>query len=145
MSAQKKISEQKTAPPHTPLAWWKKLLIAVLGTWLAAKLFGILIPDVSAAKLPSRTNENNTQREPDLRTGAYPDDTWDHDTWDNRLDDTRNDTWDDDAWNDAWDEPEDAVYEDDDDLGHDYDESEEDLLYNDWKDWGEGYDDDHFD
>jgi len=96
MPAQSRRPKIKAASPPKPLAWWKKLLIAVFGTYIAAKLFGILIPDVSAAGILPQTDE-------------YPDDTWDYPVED-RYEDEDDlppaedlyDDWDD--WNEGYDD-----------------------------------------
>ena len=102
MPAQSRRPKIKAASPPKPLAWWKKLLIAVFGTYIAAKLFGILIPDVSAAGILPHTDDNS-------RTDEYPDDTWDYpveDRYENEDDlppaENLYDDWDD--WNEGYDD-----------------------------------------
>ena len=111
------------------LSWWQKILLAVFGTYLAEKLFGILIPSLPHVSIPSTSNDTAS-------TGG---------TYDNELpyrhayeedEEDQRDTSDDDAYADTYGGS--APY------GGQYDE-DEDILHNDWNDYGEGYDDDHFD
>ena len=126
MSVEKRSAQKNSVPLSKPLAWWKKLLISVFGTYVAAKFFGILVPDISSIGLASPQEKHHPSSEPYPPTDEYPDDTWDI--------------------------PDDDEYE----YPDEYDETDEcdpldiygkddDLLHNDWNDWGEGYDDDHFD
>ena len=71
-NTQKQTSPHVKKPVPKPLAWWKKLLIALFGTYIAAKFFGILVPGVSAAGLSPHAGENSAP------TDEYPDDTWDY-------------------------------------------------------------------
>ena len=119
MPAQSRRPNTKTAPPPKPLAWWKKLLIAVFGTYIAAKFFGILIPDVSAAGILPHTDGNSRTDEVPPQTDEYPDDTWDI-----PYDDPPADTFD-------------APYRQSPDG-----ETDREAIYNDWGDWNDGYDDD---
>ena len=116
MPAQSHRQNTKTAPPPKPFAWWKKLLIAVFGTYIAAKFFGLIVPDVSAAGIFPHTDGDGHTEKPPIPTDEYPDDTWDY--------------------------SDEAHYEDDETYEHDVSPAED--LYNDWDDWNEGYDDDHF-
>lgn len=111
------------------LSWWQKILLAVFGAYLAEKLFGILIPSLPHASIPSTPRDTTS-------TG---------DTYDNELpyrreyeedEEDQRDTSDDDAYADT--------YGGSTPYGGQYDE-DEDILHNDWNDYGEGYDDDHFD
>ena len=111
------------------LSWWQKILLAVFGAYLAEKLFGILIPSLPHASIPSTPRDTTS-------TG---------DTYDNELpyrrayeedEEDQRDTSDDDAYADTYGGS--APY------GGQYDE-DEDILHNDWHDYGEGYDDDYFD
>jgi hypothetical protein len=109
MPTQSRSQNAKAAPPPSPLAWWKKLLIALFGTYLAAKLFGILIPDVSATGILSHTDSNRHIEKVPPQTDEYPDDTWDYPMEDRYEDedhlppaeDLYND-WDD--WNEGYDD-----------------------------------------
>ena len=76
MSAQIHTPKTKAAPPPKPLAWWKKLLIAVFGTYIAAKFFGLIVPDVSAAGIFPHTDSSRHTEEMPPQTDEYPDDTW---------------------------------------------------------------------
>ena len=116
MSAPQNAAKIKTAPPPKPLAWWKKLLIAMFGTYVAAKFFGLIDPDVSAAGIFPHTDGDGHAEKPPVPTDEYPDDTWDY--------------------------SDEAHYEDDETYEHDVSPAED--LYDDWNDWNEGYDDDHF-
>ena len=116
MSTPQNTAKIKTAPPPKPLAWWKKLLIAVFGTYVAAKFFSLIVPDVSAAGMFPHTDGEGRTEKPPIPTDEYPDDTWDY--------------------------SDEAHYEDDETYEHDVSPTED--LYDDWKDWNEGYDDDHF-
>ena len=78
MPAQMHTPKTKTAPPPKPLAWWKKLLIAVFGTYIAAKFFGLIVPDVSAAGIFPHTDGEGHTEKPPIPTDEYPDDTWDY-------------------------------------------------------------------
>ena len=49
------------------LSWWQKILLAVFGAYLAEKLFGILIPSLPHASIPS------TPRETASTDNAYDD------------------------------------------------------------------------
>ena len=111
MPAQSHHPNTKAAPPPKPLAWWKKLLIAVFGTYIAAKLFGLIVPDVSAAGIFPHTDGDGHTEKPPIPTDEYPDDTWDYP---------------------AEDRCEDEIYTHEDDL------SPAEDLYNDWDDWNEG-------
>ena len=111
------------------LSWWQKILLAVFGAYLAEKLFGILIPSLPHASIPSTPRDTTS-------TG---------DTYDNELpyrrayeedEEDQRDTSNDDAYADTYGGS--APY------GGQYDE-DEDILHNDWHDYGEGYDDDYFD
>lgn len=137
MPVQKCAPKQKTAPPTAPLAWWKKLLLGLFGTYLAAKLFGILVPDIRTAGFSASAKDSN---EPSNFSYAslYADDTWDlHDDLGERED--RHLPYDDDF-------ADDEEYRDDEyDLDPYEDEPIDDPLYDDEDDWNEGYDDDHFD
>ena len=78
MPAQSHRPNTKAASPPKPLAWWKKLLIAVFGTYIAAKFFGLIVPDVSAAGMfPHTDGDGHTEKSP-IPTDEYPDDTWDY-------------------------------------------------------------------
>ena len=78
MPAQSHRPNTKAAPPPKPLAWWKKLLIAVFGTYIAAKFFGLIVPDVSTAGIfPHADGDGHTEKPP-IATDEYPDDTWDY-------------------------------------------------------------------
>ena len=116
MSAPQNTAKIKTAPPPKPLAWWKKLLIAVFGTYVAGKFFGLIVRDVSAAGIFPHTDGDGRTEKPPIPTDEYPDDTWDY--------------------------PADDRYEDEDIYADDLPPAEN--LYADWNDWNEGYDDDHF-
>ena len=118
MPAQSHRPNTKAAPPPKPLAWWKKLLIAVFGTYIAAKFFGLIVPDVSAAGIFPHTDGEGHTEKPPIPTDEYPDDTWDY--------------------------PAEDRYEDEDIYAHEDDLSPAEDLYADWNDWNEGYDDDHF-
>ncbi len=76
MPAQKKIARQTSASRSKPLAWWKKLALAVFGTYIAAKLFGILVPDNGTAEFPSHTDRDRQQSIPNGPADESPDDTW---------------------------------------------------------------------
>ena len=111
------------------LSWWQKILLAVFGAYLAEKLFGILIPSLPHASIPSTPRDTTS-------TG---------DTYDNELpyrreyeedEEDQRDTSDDDAYADT--------YGGSTPYGGQYGE-DEDILHNDWHDYGEGYDDDYFD
>ena len=78
MPAQSYRPNTKATPPPKPLAWWKKLLIAVFGTYVAAKLFGLIVPDVSAAGIFPHTDGDGHAEKPPIATDEYPDDTWDY-------------------------------------------------------------------
>ena len=78
MSAPQNTAKIKTASPPKPLAWWKKLLIAVFGTYVAAKFFGLIGPDVSAAGIFPHTDGEGHTEKPPIPTDEYPDDTWDY-------------------------------------------------------------------
>lgn len=116
MPAQKKIARQTSASRSKPLAWWKKLALAVFGTYIAAKLFGILVPDNGITEFPSNTDRDRQQSIPNGPADESPDDTWDLPA-DDRCE-------------------EEHIHEDGTPPGF--------HLYDDWDDWGEGYDDDHF-
>lgn len=116
MSAPQNTTKIKTASQSKPLAWWKKILIAVFGTYIAAKLFGILVPDISTTGILQYTDSSRHTEEVPPQTDEYPDDTWDY--------------------------PADDRYEDEDIYADDLPPAED--LYADWNDWNEGYDDDHF-
>ena len=116
MLAQKTVLKQKEVPPTKPLAGWKKLLLALFGSYLAAKFFGILLPNVSAAGLSSHADKDNQAFPSNNTTDEYSDDTWDY--------------------------PAEDRYEDE--YIYEKDEPVDDPLYDDWDDWNEGYDDDHF-
>lgn len=112
-----------------PLSWRQKILLAVFGAYLAEKLFGILIPSLPHASIPSTPRDTTS-------TG---------DTYDNELpyrreyeedEEDQRDTSDDDAYADT--------YGGSTPYGGQYGE-DEDILHNDWHDYGEGYDDDYFD
>ena len=118
MPAQSHHPNTKTASPPKSLAWWKKLLIAVFGTYIAAKFFGLIVPDVSTAGIfPHADGDGHTEKPP-IATDEYPDDTWDY--------------------------PVEDRCEDEDIYTHEDDLPPAEDLYNDWDDWNEGYDDDHF-
>ena len=109
MPAQSRRPKIKAASPPKPLAWWKKLLIAVFGTYIAAKFFGILIPDVSAAGILPNTDGNSRTDEVPPQTDEYPDDTWDYPVEDRYEDEddlppaeNLYDDWDD--WNEGYDD-----------------------------------------
>ena len=118
MPAQSRRPNTKAAPPPKPLAWWKKLLIAVFGTYIAAKLFGILVPDISATGVFPHIGSDERTEKPSTARDEYPDDTWDYPAADR--------------------------YEDEDVYAHEDDLPPAEDLYDDWDDWNEGYDDDHF-
>ena len=111
------------------LSWWQKILLAVFGTYLAEKLFGILIPSLPHVSIPSTSRET-----------APSDDAYDNELPYRRAyeedEEDQRDTSDDDAYADTYGGS--APY------GGQYDE-DEDILHNDWHDYGEGYDDDYFD
>lgn len=115
MSTQKRMPPSPEKPVPKPLAWWKKLLITLFGTYIAAKFFGILVPGVSAAGFSPHAGENSAHNKSDAPTDEYPDDTWDLE---------------DDCYEDEY-----LCEEDEPPVGD---------LYEDWDDWNEGYDDDHF-
>lgn len=117
MTAQSCSTKTKAAPPQKPLAWWKKLLIGLFGTYLAAKFFGSLVPDISTAALSSPIDKGSQTQAPDHPTDEYPNDTWDY-------------------------PPEENGYEDR--YHYEGDEPVDDPLYDDEDDWNEGYNDDHF-
>ena len=109
MPAQSRRPKIKAASPPKPLAWWKKLLIAVFGTYIAAKLFGILIPDVSAAGIFPHADGDGHAEKPLIPTDEYPDDTWDYPVEDRYEDEddlppaeNLYDDWDD--WNEGYDD-----------------------------------------
>ena len=128
MPAQKRRTKAETSPPAKPLAWWKKLLIAVFGTYLATKLFGILLPDLGTAdnspqpggsggaESAAYSSGYSHAEETAAYTDEYPDDTWDY--------------------------PREDTYEDD--CIHKNEEPVDDPLYDDEDDWNDGYDDDYF-
>ena len=118
MSTPQNTAKIKTAPPPKPLAWWKKLLIAVFGTYVAAKFFSLIVPDVSAAGIFPHTDGDGHAEKPPITTDEYPDDTWDY--------------------------PAEDRYEDEDVYAYEDDLPPAEDLYDDWDDWNEGYDDDHF-
>lgn len=118
MSTQKRMPPSPEKPVPRPLAWWKKLLIALFGTYIAAKFFGILVPGVSAAGLSPHAGENSAHNKSDAPTDEYPDDTWDY--------------------------PGEEGYEGEDIYAYEDDIPPAENLYADWNDWNEGYDDDHF-
>ena len=111
------------------LSWWQKILLAVFGTYLAEKLFGILIPSLPHVSLPS------TSRDTAPTNDAYDNELPYRRAYEEDEEDQR-DTSDDDAYADTYGGS--APY------GGQYDE-DEDILHNDWHDYGEGYDDDYFD
>ena len=76
MPAQSRRPKIKAASPPKSLAWWKKLLIAVFGTYIAAKFFGLIVPDVSAAGIFPHTDSSRHTEEMPPQTDEYPDDTW---------------------------------------------------------------------
>ena len=115
MPAQSHHPNTKTASPPKPRAWWKKLLIAVFGTYIAAKLFGLIVPDVSAAGIFPHTEGDGHAERPSIPTDEYPDDTWDY--------------------------PVEDRCEEEDIYTHEGDLPPAEDLYD---DWNEGYDDDHF-
>ena len=83
---------------------------------IAAKLFGILVPDNGTAEFPSHTDRDRQQSIPNGPADESPDDTWDLPA-DDRCE-------------------EEHIHENGTPPGF--------HLYDDWDDWGEGYDDDHF-
>ena len=87
MPAQSHRPKTKAAPPPKPLAWWKKLLIAVFGTYIAAKFFGLIVPDVSAAGIfPHTDGEGDIYTyEDDLPPAEDLYDDWDD--WNEGYDD----------------------------------------------------------
>ena len=117
-----------------PLSWRQKILLAVFGAYLAEKLFGILIPSLPHASIPS------TPRETASTDNAYDDELpyrreYEEDEEYLSSEDP-GDTPDDDAYADT--------YGGSTPYGGQYGE-DEDILHNDWHDYGEGYDDDYFD
>ena len=125
MPAQTKSRSSQTKTPLQKGAWWKKLLIALCGTYIASKILGITLPSANSASFPSHA---------------------DGDTYGSRQSAaSTNDLLSDDYLDDAWDEPDEVWQEgetDDDDIMRG---CTPDDLYNDWNDYGEGYDDDYFD
>ena len=125
MPAQTKSRSPQTKTPLQKGAWWKKLLIALCGTYIASKILGITLPSASSASFPSHTDRDtygsrqSTDSADDLPADEYLDDTWDEQ-------------------DEVWQEGE----TDDDDIMRG---CTPDDLYNDWNDYGEGYDDDYFD
>ena len=112
---------QETADSNENIAFFQAgnaLLLALFGSYLAAKLFGIILPDVSATGIFPHTDVDGHTEKPPIPTDEYPDDIWDY--------------------------PAEDRYEDEDVYAYEDDLPPAEDLYDDWDDWNEGYDDDHF-
>ena len=83
MPAQTKSRSPQTKTPLQKGAWWKKLLIALCGTYIASKILGITLPSISSASFPSHTDRDtygsrqSADSADDLPADEYLDDTWD--------------------------------------------------------------------